>query len=280
MGQSLSLQEDLFEERSAPSANALIHGLHSRSLFWKVAAIGSCILFGSTNLFAATGDAYYADTNMAVAFASELEVSDTGFVSNMPVVTDSPEPQPQAEASSLIADKAEQANKANKKATPAPAKKPAQVAAKKATTAKVEILKSTKGTGKCGIALVWPVAAATRLSQAFSGRHTGMDISYKSQDNTALPIVAAAAGKVVEAKVSGWNGGYGNVIVIDHGNGYMTRYGHNSKVLVKVGDKVESGQKIAVMGRTGRVYGMTGIHLHFELIKSGKRTNPAACYAK
>lgn len=52
------------------------------------------------------------------------------------------------------------------------------------------------------------------------------------------------------------------------------------EVLVKVGDKVESGQKIAVMGRTGRVYGMTGIHLHFELIKSGKRTNPAACYAK
>lgn len=242
-----------------------------------MAAIGSCILFGSTNLFSATGDAYYADQDMAVAYASELEVSYTGFVSNVPVGTDSPEPEPQVEASSLIAEKAAPA--ASKKATPAP-KKPAQIAAKKPATAKVEILKSTKGTGKCGIAMVWPVAAATRLSQGFSGRHTGMDISYKSQDNTALPIVAAAAGKVVEAKVSGWNGGYGNVIVIDHGNGYMTRYGHNSKVLVKVGDKVESAQKIAVMGRTGRVYGMTGIHLHFELIKSGKRTNPAACYAK
>lgn len=281
MGQSLSLQEDLFEERSAPSAHALVHGLHSRSLFWKVAAIGSCILFGSTNLFAATGDAYYADQNMAVAFASELAVSDTGFVSNMPVVTDSPEPQPQ-EVSSLIATKVEGKAEPAKKTAPAANKnnKKTAPATKKGAIAKVEILKSTKGTGKCGISMVWPVAAATRLSQGFSGRHTGMDISYKSQNNTALPIVAAAAGKVVEAKTSGWNGGYGNVIVIDHGNGYMTRYGHNSKVLVKVGDKVESGQKIAVMGRSGRVYGMTGIHLHFELVKSGKRMNPSSCYAK
>lgn len=261
----------------------MVHGLHSRSLFWKVAAIGSCILFGSTNLFSTTGDAYYADQDMAIAYASELEVSDTGFVSNMPVVSDSPEPEP-AEAASLIANKPAATAGTTKKAPSAPvAKKPAKIAsnaAKKPTASKVEILKSTKGTGQCGIAVVWPVAAPTRLSQGFSARHTGMDISYKSADNTALPIVAAAAGKVVEAKTSGWNGGYGNVIVVDHGNGYMTRYGHNSKVLVKVGDEVESGQKIAVMGRTGRVYGMTGIHLHFELIKKGKRMNPASCYAK
>lgn len=123
----------------------------------------------------------------------------------------------------------------------------------------------------------FPVAAKTRLSRGFSGKHTGMDISYASYANKYLPIVAAAPGKVVEAKQSGWNGGYGNVVVIDHGNGYMTRYGHNSKVLVKVGQEVKAGDQIAVMGKTGRVYGQTGIHLHFEVLKNGQRINPNLC---
>lgn len=219
---------------------------------------------------------------MAVAYASELSVSDTGFVSNMPVVSASPEAVDEDEAVATPVPKTGGTTKPElakaKKATPVKAKDTRIASTKKVGAPKVEVLKSTKGTGQCGISLVWPVAAATRLSQGFSGRHTGMDISYQSQDNTALPIVAAAAGTVVQAETSGWNGGYGNVVVIDHGNGYMTRYGHNSKVSVKVGDKVVAGQRIATMGHTGRVYGMTGIHLHFELVKNGKRSNPAACY--
>lgn len=216
---------------------------------------------------------------MAVAYASELSVSNTGFVSNMPVVTASPVADDETNTPSTPQPKTGGKTKPEaKKATPAKTKDTRIASTKKVGAPKVEVLKSTKGTGQCGISLVWPVAAATRLSQGFSVRHTGMDISYKSQDNTALPIVAAAAGTVVQAETSGWNGGYGNVVVIDHGNGYMTRYGHNSKVSVKVGDKVVAGQKIATMGHTGRVYGMTGIHLHFELIKNGKRSNPAACY--
>lgn len=123
----------------------------------------------------------------------------------------------------------------------------------------------------------WPVAAKTRTTQGFSGRHTGMDISYASWANKSLPIVAALGGVVKEAKKSGWNGGYGNVVVIDHGNGYMTRYGHNSEVLVNVGQEVKAGDQIAVMGATGRVHGATGIHLHFEVLKNGRRINPNTC---
>ena len=75
-------------------------------------------------------------------------------------------------------------------------------------------------------------------------------------------------------EVSGWQSGYGNTIVLNHGNGFKTRYGHASELYVSAGDKVAQGQVIAKQGRTGRVRGVTGIHLHFEIIKNGSRVNP------
>ncbi len=111
--------------------------------------------------------------------------------------------------------------------------------------------------------------ASGRLSSNYGRRwgrqHQGIDIagSYGSD------IVASDGGTVVYA---GYNSsGYGNLIKIDHGNGYVTYYGHNSKLCVSVGDKVYQGQVIAKMGSTGR---STGNHCHFEIRVNGSPVNP------
>lgn len=84
-------------------------------------------------------------------------------------------------------------------------------------------------------------------------------------------IVAAADGLVVPDKnypdgKAGWNGGYGGFVLLDHPSGAKTRYAHLEKVLVDVGDFVRQGQKIGLMGSTGNVHGVTGCHLHFEVL--------------
>lgn len=111
----------------------------------------------------------------------------------------------------------------------------------------------------------WPTAGY-RISQYFSWRHPGVDIANK----VGTPIYAADAGVVITSQ-GGYNGGYGNTIVIDHGGGKKTRYGHASKLFVKVGEHVEKGENIAAMGSTGR---STGPHLHFEVIINGAKYNP------
>jgi murein DD-endopeptidase MepM/ murein hydrolase activator NlpD len=65
--------------------------------------------------------------------------------------------------------------------------------------------------------------------------------------------------------------GYGNMVEVSHGNGYVTRYAHNSANLVAVGDRVEQGQPVALMGATGRA---TGPNLHFEVLHDGRKVNP------
>jgi putative ATPase len=76
------------------------------------------------------------------------------------------------------------------------------------------------------------------------------------------PILASASGKVIVSRSGGWNGGYGNYIVIKHDNGTQTLYAHNNENKVSVGDVVKKGDVIALMGSTGKA---TGIHLHFEV---------------
>jgi murein DD-endopeptidase MepM/ murein hydrolase activator NlpD len=94
--------------------------------------------------------------------------------------------------------------------------------------------------------------------------HRGVDIAAP----TGTPIQAAAAGVV---ETAGWVQGYGNCVLIDHGNGRKNRYAHCSKVGVQPGQPVKRGQVIAEVGSTGN---STGPHLHFEVISNGKRENP------
>lgn len=95
--------------------------------------------------------------------------------------------------------------------------------------------------------------------------HTGMDLAVP----TGTSVRAALPGTVT---VSAYNqGGYGYYVMIDHGNGLSTLYGHNSKLLARVGQTVEAGDVIALSGSTGR---STGPHLHFEVRINGERTNP------
>ncbi|MBI4363559.1 MAG: peptidoglycan DD-metalloendopeptidase family protein [Candidatus Doudnabacteria bacterium] len=117
-----------------------------------------------------------------------------------------------------------------------------------------------------GLSFIWPTATR-QITQGFNKRHSGIDIS----DSKMEPIYASEDGFV---EISGWQSGYGNAIVLNHGNGFKTRYGHASELYVSAGDQVAKGQVIAKQGRTGRVRGVTGIHLHFEIIKNGARVNP------
>lgn len=88
-------------------------------------------------------------------------------------------------------------------------------------------------------------------------------------NRTGTPVIASDGGKVV---FSGWdNTGYGYAVVIDHGNGYRTRYAHFSYIYVSYGNYVNQGVVIGKVGSTGN---STGPHLHFEVIKNGYRVNP------
>ena len=112
---------------------------------------------------------------------------------------------------------------------------------------------------------MWPTVGT--ITQKFSWYHPGVDIASRQSPT----IVASQGGTVITA---GWNGGgYGNYVIVDHGNGYETLYAHmlNNSIVVKAGDRVKQGQKLGIMGSTGR---STGPHLHFEVRKSGGKNNP------
>lgn len=119
------------------------------------------------------------------------------------------------------------------------------------------------GTVVASGSFVWPTQGT--ISQNYAWYHGGIDIA-----NRGLPtILAADSGTVVTA---GWsNVGYGNYVVIDHGNGYRTLYAHMSAIYVVAGQTVGRGSSIGKMGSTGR---STGPHLHFEVIRNGVHMNP------
>ena len=105
-------------------------------------------------------------------------------------------------------------------------------------------------------------------SDPFTGRaalHTGLDFPIES----GTPVRAAAGGVVLSSE---FHPEYGHLVEIDHGNGLITRYAHNSRVLVKAGDLIKRGQAISAVGTSGR---STGAHLHFEVLVDGVPQNPA-----
>jgi murein DD-endopeptidase MepM/ murein hydrolase activator NlpD len=118
----------------------------------------------------------------------------------------------------------------------------------------------------------WGIPTLGVVTQGYSRSHYALDIA-----DTSKPPIWAAADGVVEISKYGWNEGFGNYLVIDHKNGYKTFYAQTETIYVKPGDYVSKGQVIARMGRTGRVRGATGIHLHYECHKDGVRINPYKC---
>ena len=113
----------------------------------------------------------------------------------------------------------------------------------------------------------WVTSAFRRRNDPFTGNavwHRGLDIA----TGMGTPVLAPADGVVtyIGRKVD-----FGNIMSLDHGYGYLTRYGHNSKILVRAGQQVRRGQVIAFVGNTGK---STGPHLHYEVLRNGVPVNP------
>lgn len=120
---------------------------------------------------------------------------------------------------------------------------------------------------------LWPSSSHV-ITQGFKMGHAGLDIAREQGDTTSHPDIYAIEDGVVISTETGWNGGYGNAVMIDHGNGYVSHYTHLYEFYVEVGDTVTRGQVIGLMGNTGRVYGNDGTHMHFELKFEGVNVNP------
>lgn len=122
---------------------------------------------------------------------------------------------------------------------------------------------------------VWPVPGFSKITSGYNDTesrahmHGAIDIAGRGVYGSK--IVASGSGKVILVNKDGRCGGYGNYVIIDHGKGISTLYGHMSNVTVKVGQNVNAGQQIGNVGSTGR---STGPHLHFEYRKNGVRRNP------
>lgn len=131
------------------------------------------------------------------------------------------------------------------------------------------VVKGTKEVPKTVATGIFMMPTRGTFSSGYGSRwgrmHRGIDIAA----STGTSIKAADGGTVTH---SGWQGTYGNMVEIDHGNGFKTRYAHASKLLVSEGTKVYKGQEIAKVGNTGR---STGPHLHLEVLKNGVHVNPS-----
>ncbi len=135
---------------------------------------------------------------------------------------------------------------------------------------------SSSNTKYTGGTMTWPLPGYYTITSPFGNRlhpvlkvykmHTGIDIA--GSGCNGKNVVAANDGTVITA---GWISGYGNTVVIDHGGGITTLYGHSQKLLVKKGQKVKKGDPIMLVGMTGYA---TGPHLHFEVRENGKYVNP------
>ncbi len=185
----------------------------------------------------------------------------------------------QSEYNSKIALRNEKINQINSDVEAARAqadKEEAEMASLRSQIAKLGSSTSSGPSVASYGSMQWPSATSKYITSPYGTRfhpiqkryktHTGIDIGAAS----GTPVLAAESGKVIMAQ---WNGGYGKCVVIDHGGGITTLYGHNSSLSVSVGQKVTKGQQIALVGSTGN---STGPHIHFEVLINGKHTDPMA----
>lgn len=150
----------------------------------------------------------------------------------------------------------------------------------KRSVAEINALWAKQITWLNGLPTGTPIKGAYNLSSGYGlridpftqamARHEGLDFSA----SVGTPIVASAAGVVSR---SGWDSQYGNVVEVNHAEGFKTRYAHASQLLVRVGQTVKRGDVLAKVGNTGR---STGPHLHYEVIKAGAHINPANMFPK
>jgi len=131
------------------------------------------------------------------------------------------------------------------------------------------VVQGTKELPKTAATGSFMVPTSGRLSSPYGMRNGSMHRGIDLANSTGTNIYAADGGRVTFA---GYKGSYGYMIEVNHENGYITRYAHNSKLLVKSGERVYRGQHIAEMGNTGR---STGPHLHFEILVNGSHQNPS-----
>lgn len=138
-------------------------------------------------------------------------------------------------------------------------------------SATVSVASHTDTSSQPDTSFIWPVGKGAIITSSFGMRwgrpHNGIDIGHSAQGNT--PIMAAAAGTVIDAYYN--RGGYGNLIIIDHGNGVQTYYAHLGQIDVVEGQTVSQGEHLGMMGRTGHA---TGYHLHFEVHINNRPVNP------
>lgn len=143
----------------------------------------------------------------------------------------------------------------------------------------IKVVMGSQSSPHEGATLIYPTTG--NLTQGFHRGHYALDIG-----NAAKPDVwAASEGTIIKSdggctprgqgSSKNCNGGYGNHVIIDHGNGLQTLYAHLETIYVSEGQKVDRGQALGKMGNTGRAYGKTGIHLHFEVYKDGLKKNPS-----
>jgi len=126
---------------------------------------------------------------------------------------------------------------------------------------------------------VWPVPHTKNITSPYGSRwgtiHEGIDINQAGDADLGKPIVAFKNGTVVYSR-TGWNGGWGNVVQVEHSNGLKTVYAHLNSLGVREGQQVSAGQVVGEMGHTGNVRSSTGkgTHLHFEVWLNGNRIDP------
>ena len=202
-----------------------------------------------------------ADTQVAVAAVAQLKKSQEAAKA----VLDQRIAALTAEADALAAEQTKLEDLIRQRQAALEAARRARAAAAARAGSALDRL-PTGGTGVSPSGFIWPVRGV--LTSGYGPRwgrmHTGIDIAARS----GTPIVAVKAGEVIYA---GWLGGYGNTVLLDHGDGIATLYGHQSRIAVIEGQPLTQGEVVGYVGTTGH---STGNHLHFEVRVDTKPRNP------